>query len=90
MWGSGPKSEDIDKMVLGGDMGTSSTAGEITDAAALDGVCFTKLSVRSAINSFGTLLSDLKLLELRGEDVGRADGLIVFDEHTPMMDGSLK
>ena len=34
MRGSGPKSEDIDKMVLGCDMGTSSTAGEITDAAA--------------------------------------------------------
>jgi hypothetical protein len=90
LWGSGPKGEDVDKMVLGGEMGTSSAAGEITDAATLDGVCFAKLSIRNAIDSFGTLLSDLKLLELRGEDVGRADGLIVFDEHTPMMDGSLK
>ena len=90
LWGSGPKGEDVDKMVLGGEMGTSSAAGEITDAATLDGVCFAKLSIRSAIDGFGTLLSDLKLLELRGEDVWRADGLIVFDEHTPMMDGSLK
>ena len=90
LWGSGPEGEDIDKMVLGGEMGTSSAAGEVTDAATLDGVCFAKLSIRSAIDGFGTLLSDLKLLELRGEDVGRADGLIVFNEHNPMMDGSLK
>jgi hypothetical protein len=77
-------------MVLGGSVGASSTAGEVTDAAALNSVSFTKLSVRSAINSLGTLLGDLELLETRGEDVWRADGLIVLDEHTSLVDASLE
>jgi hypothetical protein len=77
-------------MVLGGEMGTSSAAGEVTDAATLGSVCFAKLGIRSAVDSFGTLLSDLELLELGSEDVGRANGLIVFNEHNPMVDGGLK
>ena len=90
MRGSGPKSENIDKMVLGGSVGASSTAGEVTDAAMLSSISFTKLSIRSAMNSLSTLLGDLKLLETRGEDVWRADGLIVLDEHTSLVDASLE
>jgi hypothetical protein len=90
LWGSGPEGEDRDKMVLGGEMGASSAAGEVTNATTLGGVSFTKLSIRNAVDSFGTLLGDLELLELGSEDVGRANGLIVIDEHDPMVDGGLK
>ena len=90
MRGSGPEGDNIDKMVLGSSVGASSTASEVTNAAMLDSISFTKLSICSAINSLSTLLGDLELLETRGEDVWRADGLIVLDEHTSLVDASLK
>ena len=90
MRGSGPESENIDKMVLGGSVGASSTASEVTNAAMLDSISFTKLSICSTVNSLSTLLGDLELLETRGEDVWRADGLIVLDEHTSLVDASLE
>ena len=90
MRGSGPEGENIDKMVLGSSVGASSTASEVTNVAMLDSISCTKLSICSTVNSLSTLLGDLKLLETRGEDVWRADGLIVLDEHTSLMDASLE
>ena len=90
MWGSGPEGEDRDKMVLGGEMGASSAAGEVTNATTLGSISFTKLSIRSAVDGFGTLLGDLELLELGSEDVGSTDRLIVIEEHDPMVDSGLK
>ena len=84
---SGPESKDTGKIVLGGEMGANSTAGEVANAAELRGISFTKLS---AVDGFGTLLGDLELLELGGEDVGSTDRLIVIEEHDPVVDGGLK
>ena len=86
----GPESEDIGKIVLGGKVGANSTAGEIANAAELRGISFTKLDISSAVDGLGTLLGDLKLLELGGEDVGSADRLIVIEEHGPAVDGRPK
>jgi hypothetical protein len=88
--GSGPKGEDVDKMVLGGSVGASGSASKVTDAAMLDSISFTKLSVCSAIDSLSTLLCDLQLLEARGEDVWRADRLNVLNEHASLMNASLE
>jgi hypothetical protein len=87
---SGPESKDTGKIVLGGEMGANSTAGEVANAAELRGISFTKLSIGSAVDGFGTLLGDLELLELGGEDVGSTDRLIVIEEHDPAVDGGLK
>ena len=87
---SGPEGEDTGKIVLGGEMGASSTAGEVANAAKLRSISFTKLSIGSAVDGFGTLLGDLELLELGSEDVGSTDRLIVIEEHDPMVDSGLK
>ena len=86
----GSKGENIGKIVLGGEVGPDSTAGEIANAVELRGISFTKLNIGSAVDGLGTLLGDLKLLELGSEDVGSADRLIVIEEHDPAVDGSLK
>jgi hypothetical protein len=86
----GSKSENIGKIVLGGEVGPDSTAGEIADTVELRGIGFTKLDISSAIDGLGTLLGDLELLELGREDVGSADRLIVIEKHDPAVDGRLK
>ena len=84
------KGENMSEIVLGGEVGPGSTAGKIVDTVELDGIGFTKLHISSAINSLGTLLSNLELLKLGREDVGGADRLVVIKEHDPAVDGRLK
>ena len=86
----GSKGENISEVVLGGEVGPGSTAGEIVDTMELSGIGFTKLGISSAIDGLGTLLGDLELLELGSEDVGSADRLIVIEEHGPAVDGRLQ
>jgi hypothetical protein len=84
------KGENISEVVVGGEVGPGSTAGEIADTVELRGIGFTKLDISSAIDGLGTLLSDLKLLELGREDVGGANRLIVIKKHDPAVNGYLK
>ena len=83
----GSKGENISEMVLGGEVGPGSTAGEIADTVELRGIGFTKLDISSAIDGLGTLLSGLELLKLGREDVGGANGLVVIKEHDPTVNG---
>ena len=79
----GSESKDLSENILQGKVHTGGVRCKVSDAVTLKSISFPELSVGGTIDGLSVLLSDLELLEVRGEDARGSDRLVVINKHDP-------